>query len=309
MNRWIVWASCAVPALILSACGGGAPSGPSGEITQSQASSFRSTGGDTLVTLTAPDADGVGGLFAGNTGRRAASLLEAGLRTAGVDRGASRTTCTLNKGSTTDADSDGIRDDSTDTYSCNFGSTGTFTLTGNTKVKDDLVDAAKGVFPLGGATVTPSLALEFSESSGGTTVTGSINTSGLWNFLLTGSTATGKVEITESVSVNASGQSASGKLGWYVEPWTVTPTDLANPKDKGSVSWKSYYQYDMGSAGSFTLEGTTTNLVYDSTCAGAGNAANYNGGYIEWVDGAGNKIRVTFATDCSETWTYNGTAI
>lgn len=308
MNRWIVGSWCALPALFVAACGGGIPSGPSGEITQTQAQEFRTTGGETIITLSdSTDTDGIGGEFAGDTARRSASLFESALRLAGAKRSGERTSCTLNKGSTTDSDTDGVRDDSTDTYTCDFGTEGTFTLDGNTKVKDDLVNATTGKFPLGGATVTPTFNLTFSSNTGGTTVSGSINTSGLWNFILAGSTASGRVEITQTINVNAAGQSASGEIGWYLSPWSVTPTDLANPEQAGAVSWTSYFRYKMADV-DYTLEGKTTNLVYNRACA-RGNEPKYNGGHIEWVDGAGNKVKAEFATNCSVTWTYNGAAL
>jgi hypothetical protein len=296
-------------ALVLTGCGGGAPSGPAGEITAQMANSFRTTGGERLIELSNPSkADDIGSTFAGSTGARAASLFDAGLRMAGLPGEGTRTTCTVNKGSQKDDDTDDVRDDSTDTYNCNFGSEGTFTLTGNTKVKDRVVNATTGKFPFGGADVTLGLNLNFSSTSGGTTVTGSVNTEGSWGFVFSGSTGTGTVAITQRFTVQAAGQSASGEVGWWVNPWTITPETptVADWKKKGAASWRSFFRFNVGEA-NFTLQGTTSNLTYDDACgATRGNSKKYNGGSIEWVDGVGNKVTVTFAPDCSYTWTYNG---
>ena len=242
-----------------------------------------------------------------------ASLFDSGLMTAGSRSQGHRTTCTLNKGSTTDADTDGVRDDSQDTYNCNFGTSGTFTLTGNTTVKDRVVDATTGKFPFGGADVTLGLTLDFSSEEEGVTVSGNLVTEGTWGFAFSGTTGTGIVAITQRFRVNAQGQSAFGELGWWVNPWTITPTDPTpeNWAKSGAASWTSFFRYNMGGV-NYTLQGTTKGLEYDEACARAGvrgNSKNYNAGSIEWVDGVGNKVAVTFATDCSYSWTYNGAAL
>jgi len=311
MNRAILWSWCAVPALMLTACGGGAPSGPSGEISQSQAAGFKSTGGETTLAMSdSSDPGAIGGSLAGAgySGRSVSALLNNALRNVG---GQGRTSCNIVKGSETNADSDLVRDNSTDTYDCDFTGDSSFTLTleGNTKVKDDLVNATTGMFPLGGATVTPALTLNITGTGDGGAFSGTIVTAGLWNFLLGTTSATGKLELTQTYNFSAAGQSVNGNIGFYIDPWTVTPTNLAQPFQAGAVSWKSYFVYELRDV-AYTLEGTTKDLVYDRNCGMARtNPAKYNGGSISWIDGASNTIKVSFAADCASTWTYNDTAL
>lgn len=201
--------------------------------------SFRTTGGDRLIELSnRSNVDDIGSSFAGNTGARAASRFDAGLRMAGLAGERTGTTGTVNKGSQKEDDTEDVRDDSTDTYHCNFGLQGTFTLTGNTKVNDRVVNATTGKFPFGGADVTLGLNLNFSSTSGGATVTGSVSTEGSWGFLFSGATGTGTVAITQRFTVQAAGQSASGEVGWWVNPWRITPETptVADWKKKGAAS-------------------------------------------------------------------------
>ncbi len=142
MNRAILWSLCAVPALLVTACGGGMPSGPSGEIDATQAATFKSTGGETTLSLSdSSDPGAIGGnLASGGYSGRVSALTNNAIRNLG---GRGRTDCNVVKGSETDADVDGVQDNSTDTYDCDFSGETSFTLTldGSTNIKDDLVDA------------------------------------------------------------------------------------------------------------------------------------------------------------------------
>jgi hypothetical protein len=108
--------------------------------------------------------------------------------------------------------------------------------------------------------VTLGLNLNFSSTSGGATVTGSVSTEGSWGFLFSGATGTGTVAITQRFTVQAAGQSASGEVGWWVNPWRITPETptVADWKKKGAASWRSFFRFNVGEA-SFTLQGTTSN--------------------------------------------------
>jgi len=266
-----------VCALLLGSCGDegkSRPSGPAGTMDATIAASLATSSGaaSDIAEFSNPSSSQLQSDFVG-TGSR----FVTGQR--------SETGCTPTiRGTSTDADFDGIPVDETTTFDCP-------TVTGNFNVKDHNDALA---IPFAGFTFTIN-SFKYTGDFVGTAF--SYSTSGSLDYTVALPSLTTSTQLFSDYTI--------GDLAVSTEYWvdaSITATNVLDPLAGGTLSITGFLLFQANGTGP-TLQISSAGLTYGGCSTGFVKT-----GTVSLVDGDGNTLLGTY-TNCTVAWTYNGSAV
>lgn len=238
--------------------------------------------------------------------------IPSGVTTSSITPMALDSCITVSPTAAVDADADGLAVERTYTFDCSSLNVGAdkYSYKGTMKI-NDYDDTQKWV--RGGYKVIFDSVSTYQLATSG--YKGSYSHDGYYEAKASGSTYLMKIDMSSKITTEASTYPATDYTYTSLFNIAMTPESEATPWTKGTISSKGYYKLagtfldespsggHKATTGSATLEISTTDLIYDSTCT-----HYYKSGSWFLTDGAGKKLEVRY--DCTTYKAYvDGTEI
>lgn len=292
LNRiFILSLILSIQALFFVGCGGGGldkPEGPSGTISSTAATTFKSGIGGTAVTMSNPYNANMAGNMLGMMGSRRLTISKPARGSLDFNG------CTPTQGGdSTDADGDSIPVNQTWAFACNISDASSNISVSGSVALQDLNDAL--VFPLGGIKATIDNVKAEGTFEG---QNGSLTANGEFQLNLSGTSVTSNL----SASIEYNLGSNTFEYGAWIDT-NITAGSAETPSSSGTIAVSGFLKL-KDAENDYVVQIASQGLKYGS-CT---RTSFLKDGWLSFTDGSNNVIKVTFDAACNSIWTYNDTA-